>query len=137
MSSQVILQNEYFEASFFTEHLSIVATAKKPFIPEGEFKSLFMSIAEFLKEHHAKKLIFDKRNLRTFHQPSMEWYHVHWKPLVAALGLTKHRKILPEDNLFRKSVEIGREKIKKDHPNFDFDALDIVYVESVEEGFAK
>jgi hypothetical protein len=56
---------------------------------------------------------------------------------VAALGLTKHRKILPEDNLFRKSVEIGREKIKKDHPNFDFDALDIVYVESVEEGFEK
>lgn len=96
-----------------------------------------MSIAEFLKEHQAKKLIFDKRNLRTFHQPSMEWYHVHWKPLVAALGLTKHRKILPEDKLFRKSVEIGREKIKKDHPNFDFDALDIVYVESVEEGFAK
>lgn len=137
MSSQVILQNEYCEVTFFAEHLSIVATAKKPFIPEREFKSLFMSIAEFLKEHQAKKLIFDKRNLRTFHQPSMEWYHVHWKPLVAALGLTKHRKILPEDKLFRKSVEIGREKIKKDHPNFDFDALDIVYVESVEEGFAK
>jgi len=137
MVSEILLKNDYCEVVCYPEQATVVATTKKRFIPEGEFKKLFMSIAEFLKTHQVNKLIFDKRELKTFHQPSMEWYHVHWKPLVATLGLTKHRKILPEDNLFRKSVEIGREKIKKDHPNFDFDALDIVYVESVEEGFAK
>jgi hypothetical protein len=129
-----IFENKYASVSIATEQQTLIIEAVSAFIPMDAFKELFAEILVLTKAHTAKKLVFDKRNLRTFHQPSMEWYHTEWKDKAYAAGIKSHRKILPNDNFFRKSVEIGRAKIAKDHPGFNFTKYDIAYVETVTEG---
>jgi hypothetical protein len=63
----------------------------------------------------------------------MEWYFVEWKDMMFELGLTKHIKILPNDEVFRQSVKIGRKKINELYPNGKFHQLSILYAESLEE----
>ncbi len=48
-------------------------------------------------------------------------------------GLATHRKILPNENWFRKCVEAGRSEILKDKRNTIISKLDIRYAESVAE----
>lgn len=104
------------------------------YVPEQAFKELFEAITDLIKKAPSTtKFIFDKRSLRTFHQASMTWYHVEWKPKMLQYSLKTYRKVLPKDTLFRKSVEIGRNKISQDYPTFDWNAFDIQYSETVEE----
>ncbi len=110
-----------------------VVEATANYIPIDQFKEVFSHIGDLIKQHKVTTLIFDKRNLTVFHQPSMEWYFVEWKAKMAALGLTNHVKILPTDRIFRESVKIGREKINKAYPNGTFHTLNIRYAESIEE----
>jgi hypothetical protein len=49
------------------------------------------------------------------------------------LLLKTHRKILPQDNVFRQSVKIGREKIKMENPSLNTEKMDIQYKETLEE----
>jgi hypothetical protein len=90
-----------------------------------------------VKEKKITKLIFDKRKLTVFHQPSMEWYFVEWKEKMFDLGLKTHRKILPQDEIFRQSVKIGREKIKSIHPNGKYTLMDIQYSENLQDAISK
>ncbi len=98
-----------------------------------EFKDAFQEIGQMVREHGIKKLIFDKRSLRVFHRDSMEWYHVHWKREMAKYGLRVYRKLLPDDDIFRMSVDIGKRKILVRHPSFKFADYDIRYCNSIEE----
>lgn len=116
---------------------TMIVTATESYIPMQEFKEFFGKVGDYVKSNDVNKLIFDKSNLRTFHQPSMVWYHVEWKSVMAKYGLSTYRKILPDDKLFTKSVEVGRNKIKEEHPDFNFTDYDIQYVASVEEGLQK
>jgi hypothetical protein len=50
-----------------------------------------------------------------------------------ALGLKQHRKILPNDEVFKQSVKIGRDKINKLYPNGKFHEMDIQYSSSLED----
>lgn len=125
------------------KHASIYSVAKKPeilivealssYIPLDEFKAVFMAVGDIVKSTPTKKLIFDKRSLSVFHQPSMEWYFTDWKEEMALYGLTIHRKILPNNEVFVQSVKIGREKIKTNYPNGKFHELDISYANSIDE----
>ena len=113
----------------------VEATAN--YIPLERFKEIFNFIGELASKRKITKLIFDKRNLSVFHQPSMEWYFVEWKEKLFDAGLTAHRKILPADDVFRQSVRIGREKINKAFPLKKFNLMDIQYAETIEEALTK
>ena len=113
-------------------HIAVLeATAN--YIPLASFKEIFNFIGDLTSKNGITKLIFDKRKLSVFHQPSMEWYFVEWKEKTFEMGLKVHRKILPVDDVFRQSVRIGREKINRDHPGKKFQQMDIQYCESVDE----
>lgn len=117
------------------ETLIVEATAN--YIPIEKFKEIFAGIGEVVARKGIKKLIFDKRQLTVFHQPSMEWYFVEWKEKMFDLGLKTHRKILPQDEVFRQSVKIGRDKISKSFPDGKYKEMDIQYAETIEEAIAK
>jgi hypothetical protein len=112
---------------------TLVVEATATYIPIEQFKEIFNFIGELVKKGRVTKLIFDKRKLTVFHQPSMEWYFVEWKEKMFDLGLTQHRKILPQDRIFRESVKIGRDKINRSHPNGKFHEMNIQYAETIEE----
>ena len=113
-----------------------VVEATSNYIPIEQFKEIFNFIGELTKKEKLNKLVFDKRKLSVFHQPSMEWYFTEWKENMFHEGLKIHRKILPKDEVFRQSVKIGREKINKAFPNGKFHQMDISYFETVEEAIA-
>jgi hypothetical protein len=103
-----------------------------------EFKTVFTQASEVISKYHITKVIFDKRKLSVFHQPSMEWYFTTWKEeMFLKYGVKMHRKILPNDNVFLQSVKLGRMKIEKDYPNGKYKELDIQYADSVEEAVEK
>lgn len=114
-----------------------IVEALSTYIPMDQFKETFNFIGELVAKEKINKLIFDKRKLSVFHQPSMEWYFVEWKEKMFDLGLKTHRKILPNDEVFKQSVKIGRDKINKTHPNGKFNLMDIAYSESIEQAIAE
>lgn len=119
------------------EQSILIVEATAAYIPFESFKEIFREIGKTVKARGIEKLIFDKRKLTTFHQPSMEWYFTEWKDEMYGFGLKKHRKILPDDALFHHSVKIGRDKINQAYPHATFHKLDIRYVNSIEEGIRK
>jgi hypothetical protein len=125
--------DKYAEIAFSQSNKLALMTCKANFIPEKAFKLLFEKMTELVKKYPIYKFIFDKRSLTVFHQPSMEWYHLVWKKDMLAYGLKTHRKILPNDLIFKKSVEIGKAKIIKENTDNILHLLDIQYVDSVEE----
>lgn len=133
MESVELYSDKYGTLYYLESKQVLIGVAEVNYIPMEEFKKICFAVENFIKTKFVKKLIFDKRNLTVFHQDSMEWYHVVWKPNIANYGLKTHRKLLPNDNLFRKSVEIGRQKIKQQNPHFNFEDFDIQYAESITE----
>jgi len=110
-----------------------VVEATSSYIPIEEFKKIFNEIGKLVGSKNITKLIFDKRKLTVFHQPSMEWYFTEWKEDMWNKGLKTHRKILPDNKVFQQSVKIGREKIKEENPNLKFNQMDIQYSDSVQD----
>ncbi|KEO74868.1 hypothetical protein [Anditalea andensis] len=103
------------------------------YIPIEIFKDVFHKISDIIKGGGYSKFIFDKRTLKAFHQPSMEWYFLQWKNEMLVHGLQKHRKILPAEKWFEKMVMIAKEQIMKNNPDNVIDKLDIKYCGSLEE----
>ena len=132
-------RKKFKHATVFTadeQPKTAVVEATSTYIPIEQFKEIFNYIGELAMAEKITKLIFDKRSLTVFHQPSMEWYFVEWKEKMFNVGLTTHRKILPADEVFRQSVKIGREKIAANFPNGKFKHMDIAYAESIDEAIA-
>jgi hypothetical protein len=135
-----IVEKEFKHAKVLTVTNSpntAIIEALTNYIPLEPFKEIFNFVGELAKEKKIIKLIFDKRKLTVFHQPSMEWYFVEWKEKMFDQGLNIHRKILPADDVFRQSVRIGREKIDKNYPTKKFNQMDIQYAETIEEALLK
>ena len=136
----MIKEKEFKHATIYLlplqPHVAVVeATAN--YIPLEQFKEIFTFIGELASKKRISKLIFDKRKLSVFHQPSMEWYFVEWKEKMFDAGLKTHRKILPQDEVFRQSVRIGRDKINKAYPLKKFNEMDIQYAQSIEEALSR
>lgn len=111
----------------------IICKLLTDYIPIEDFKDTFNQISELVEKGKFDKFIFDKRALRAFHQPSMEWYFLNWKNKMLELGIDKHRKILPEEKWFEKMVMIAKEQILKNNPDNIIHLLDIKYCESIEQ----
>jgi hypothetical protein len=107
--------------------------ATSTYIPIEDFKEAFNEMGRLVIERKITRLIFDKRQMRVFHQPSMEWYFIEWKEEMAAHGLHTHVKILPEDDAFCQSVKLGRRQIELKYPAAGFHQLNIRYANSLEE----
>jgi len=127
------MQNEYFKCFRDEEKNFLICETQTTYLPVEEFVDFFEKMTPIIKEYQISKFIFDKRSLRAFHQPTMEWYFVEWKQKLMEFGLTVHRKILPEEGWFKKAVEAGRSSIEKSHPEFPFDKLDIQYFNTIED----
>lgn len=129
--------NARFSRIYYNEDLkTIICELKAEYVPIEHFKDTFYKISELVEAGNNHKFIFDKRSLRAFHQPSMEWYFVVWKKEMYEKGLKIHRKILPPEPWFRKSVAIAKEQISREHHELIIDKLDIRYCETIEEAIA-
>jgi hypothetical protein len=93
----------------------------------------FGQIGEIVKAGDFEKFIFDKRSLRAFHQPTMEWYFIFWKKEMLEYGVKTHRKILPTEKWFEKMVQIAKNQILQTYPDNIIDQLDIRYCDTIEE----
>ena len=135
----MIKEKEFKHATIYLtpQQGTALVEATASYIPLEKFKEIFNYIGELTENKKLTKLIFDKRKLSVFHQPSMEWYFAEWKEKMFDVGLTIHRKILPHDDVFRQSVRIGREKINKAYPTKKYHLMDIQYADSVEDALSK
>lgn len=129
-----VFESEFAEVFLVERQNTLVCQTLKEYIPIENFKYVFLSMEPIVKQYNIEKFIFDKRNLRAFHQPSMEWYFIIWKRQMLDLGLKIHRKLLPVDLLwFEQAVKAGRHKITQDHPENIIHKLDIQYRTSLED----
>ena len=129
-----LVHNCNFSNVYFNKHLKLaLCIAERDYIPIDNFKATFTTISKLIDDFPIQHLVFDKRKLRTFHQPSMEWYFAIWKPTVKDKGLTNHYKILPDLDWFVKSVEAGRHEILKKYSNAFLNGISINYVNSIED----
>lgn len=114
----------------------IVCILQEDYVPIEFFKETFNRISEVIKAGSYQKFVFDKRSLRTFHQPSMEWYFIYWKKEMLSFGLKEHRKILPEIDWFKKAVMIAKDQLMEQYPTNIIEKLNIKYCDSLEEAIA-
>jgi len=122
-------------AKIYLEETSnvLIVESLRSYILIEEFKEIFYKVNELIAEFQVTKLLFDKRKLKVFHQPSMEWYFVEWKDTAYDLGIRIIRKLLPDDSVFIQSVKIGITKIKSEYPDAKFNLMDIQYSNTLEE----
>jgi hypothetical protein len=110
----------------------IIVTSTSNYIPEKQFKEIFNSILDLVKEKSYEKLIFDKRKMSVFHQPSMEWYYLEWKPEALKYGLRLHRKILPDNMVFNNSVQLCKKMLDEQYPDAKYHSIDLEYKNTLE-----
>lgn len=123
-----------FSSLFFNKQLKMaICIADEEYIPIDNFKEMFLHLSAMIETIEIKYLIFDKQKLRTFHQPSMEWYFAVWKPIIKSKGLTNHFKILPKLDWFEKAVEAGKYEILQKFSKDILNGITISYVKTVEE----
>lgn len=123
---------------YLVEHQPVlVVEATSTYIPIAEFKEIFTKAVAVVQVNNVHKVVFDKRTLEVFHQPSMEWYFSIWKEELLDHGVKMHRKLLPSDFSFRQSVKIGRMRIDEKYDNLRTHEMDIQYVESIAEAIAR
>ncbi|MCD9018912.1 hypothetical protein [Parachryseolinea silvisoli] len=114
---------------------TVVVRAMSTYIPLMVFQIIFQKVVEMdqVREGQVTTVVFDKRKLMVYHQPSMEWYFLTWKATMLTYGVTRHRKLLPVYAAFRTAAGLGKEALFRDHPAAAFQRLDIGYVESLRE----
>lgn len=125
--------NKYGKIYLVKNQNIAICEATERYVPIDKFMELFAKCSEVVKSHNVHHFIFDKRSLRSFHQPSMEWYFIEWKQDMLKVGLKRHYKILPDEAWFKKCVEAGRAQILEDYPESNLDQLTIAYVDSVQQ----
>ncbi len=129
----LVHQNPYASLYYNEEFQLAICKADQDYIPIAHFKSTFLFVSEMIKTKPIKHFAFDKRNLRTFHQPSMEWYFAVWKPEVKTEGLIHHYKILPSEPWFAKSVQAGKHEIFQKYGEDIVEGITITYVNTLED----
>jgi len=128
------IYESHFANSFVEESGdTLLCILKAEYVPIAEFKMLFENMMETVKTGKITTFIFDKRSLRTFHQPSMEWYYLEWKTEAVKYGLCYHRKILPDLKWFVKAVEIAKKGLDSRLSIEVRNKLEIRYVDTLEQ----
>ncbi len=133
-----VVKKDYGIVFALPEQHILICELFNEYTPIEEFKEIFRATVPIIEKLQTTKFIFDKQNLRVFHQPSMEWYFIEWKKEIYAKGLSAHRKILPQSEpAFALAVEAGRAKILKEFPDTIIDKLDIQYSTNIADAIAK
>ncbi len=131
---ELVIDKDYGKVFLLPEKQILILELTKEYVPIEEFKEIFTETVPIIEKYKIKKFIFDKQNLRVFHQPSMEWYFVTWKADIYKLGLSVHRKILPQDQpAFNLAVEAGRAKILSEYKDTVIPLLDIQYKTNIKD----
>ncbi|WP_339922952.1 hypothetical protein [uncultured Cyclobacterium sp.] len=130
---EVSLEERYAQVLTNKSEGIIICTLLVDYVPIADFKAIFHQITSIVKKGTYHKFIFDKRALRAFHQPSMEWYFIDWKKEVYHYGIKTHRKILPNEAWFKKMVMIAKKQILEDYPGNIINDLDMKYCDTIEE----
>lgn len=131
---EAVLEKKYGKAYYVADKRTLVCVLTEEYVPIEKFKKFFLAMGEIVAKKEVEKLVFDKRHLRTFHQPSMEWYFVDWKQDMLHYGLNRHRKLLPEGlPWFKQAVMAGRKQIMENRSDLPFDKIDISYSNSIKE----
>ena len=136
-SYRLVQAFDYADVYLLKDQSILVIEATSTYIPIDEFKKVFAKAAKVVEEHKVQKVVFDKRKLEVFHQPSMEWYFTTWKEELLGYGMKTHRKLLPSDFAFRQSVKIGKMRIAEKYPDLRTNEMDIQYTESLEEAISQ
>lgn len=129
--------NDYAEVFKNEDKKTIACTITADYVPIRFFIETFNQVSKIAQSAKFERFIFDKRELRTFHQPSMEWYFIEWKTKMIDYGLVKHRKLLPDLKWFVKAVEIAKQPLLDRLSDEEKNRMDIVYCESLEEALEK
>jgi hypothetical protein len=133
-----VISKEFGKVFILPDQKIMICELYKAYVPIEEFKEIFSATVPLIEKHQTKKFIFDKQQLRVFHQPSMEWYFLDWKKEIYGKGLSIHRKILPQDQpAFKLAVEAGLAKIHRENKDTIIPLLDIRYSTSVVEAIEK
>ncbi len=136
--AELLFTNKYMNIFFDSKNEVLFCITNIDFVPEEDFRLIFERVAQEIDKKNIKKVIFDKRTLKIFDQPSMVWYHIIWKVAVKAKnGMVTYRKLLPNDADFRLSVEIGKKHLQLMDASFSFADFDIQYVDNLEDALAK
>jgi hypothetical protein len=130
---EVAFEERYTRVFVNADRKIIICELLADYVPIEDFKEAFLQIGEIVKSGDFEKFIFDKRALRAFHQPTMEWYFIHWKKDMLDYGIKTHRKILPAEKWFEKMVQIAKDQILVTYPDNIINQLDIRYCDSIEE----
>ncbi|WP_288369306.1 hypothetical protein [uncultured Algoriphagus sp.] len=134
---ELAFEQKYVRVLISPELKIVICELLADYIPIEDFKEAFYQIGEIVKAGNYEKFIFDKRSLRAFHQPTMEWYFIYWKKEMLEYGVKTHRKILPDEKWFEKMVQIAKAQILQNYPDNIIDQLDIKYCDTIEEAIAK
>ena len=135
--TQEIISFKHANVLFIPEEKTLVIEATLEHIPFAHFQHIFQEVGEIVKKEGITKLIFDKRSLKVFDPQSMEWYFTQWKEEMFTYGLSKHRKIMPKNQLFKYSVDMSRDSLYEKFPKSKFHQMDIRYAHSIEESLAE
>jgi hypothetical protein len=128
-----IHKHKYATISYNEEFAILICKADSEYIPINDFKKIFSFLYEFTETSNVHCFVFDKTNLRTFHQPSMEWYYTIWKSRVKVNGLVNHYKILPKLEWFSKAVAAGKHEIFHKYGEGILEGINVFYINSIEE----
>lgn len=127
----IIFRNKFATLSYNPALTLLNCYAESEYIPIDEFKKIFLFVSDFIETSNVLHFVFDKSNLRTFHQPSMEWYFAIWKPSLKQKGLLNHYKILPKLEWFEKAVEAGKHEIYQKYGTDILHGINISYKNTV------
>lgn len=112
----------------------IICELLQPYTPINEFMDILRQKAHLIEMYGCDKFIFDKREIRGFHQPSMEWYYLTWKvEMYRKYGLSKHRKLFTTEEWFLRCIEAGRAEIRRKDPGSIVHTLDIKISKSLQD----
>lgn len=125
------LSSDYFNVFVSKKAGIMIAQILSSYVPTEHFIHTFQKMGDIIVNQKLKKFIFDKRELRAFNQPTMEWYYIEWKEKLFDHGLSQHRKLLPNEDWFKKCVEAGKDEILKDYPNNRLSEIDIQYFDTL------
>jgi hypothetical protein len=130
---KLAFEQRYVKVWVNSARKTVICELLTDYVPIEDFKEAFGEIGKLVEAGDFEKFIFDKRALRAFHQPTMEWYFIHWKKEMLGYGVKTHRKILPAEKWFEKMVHIAKAQILTQYPDNIIDQLDIAYCDTVEE----
>jgi hypothetical protein len=130
---KLAFEQRYVKVWVNSARKTVICELLSDYVPIEDFKEAFGEIGKLVEAGDFEKFIFDKRALRAFHQPTMEWYFIHWKKEMLGYGVKTHRKILPAEKWFEKMVHIAKAQILTQYPDNIIDQLDIAYCDTVEE----